>query len=758
MHCGVSVGVKCPQCGTVSPLGSKRCTACGYEFESKPKKPQKKKKSKKSGNMLQPIGAFCKKHAGILLPIAVLLFTLTALILALTVPLTLAVSEEHPKFLQPVQIRASTLLAYFFGGTPAPMQTLESFVGSMTAETLYLRVFADLGAIGYLILFLTALPILLLAAGNLTACGRKTAGKLLRFCGGFGIGCLLGCVSDVAIEKYLTTLMANSVNQSVYTLTAKGTAIALAAVGVLGFLCVLLFYLLHFSKTEPLAHEKGIFDLLWRNRAITSLRNRVVGRRGAKGDKGDKRKQKEEKTIKTTSRFPIYLLLLAAALLFTQALANVASYICFLFLLLMPPVSLLYTLSAKSALTVHMVSDSCTVEKGELCTYEFYIDNHFIFAYPFIKAKISLPQSDSVRCADRTVCLAVSPLSQYRVRNTVSFRFRGTYEIGVRCFYVYDFLGLFCVRVEAENLQTVSVMPRRLQFGNLSTDAVADSAKRTVKSPISYDKLEVSDIREYRSGDALKSIHWKLSSKSEDFIVREYNTGTADVTYVFCDFAMHYPTEPPAGFATIRENVTKEGQMSRDIRAQVLASAEYYRDMNEYLADGVVELTVATVLRELSDGRQVVLFWFDRRFAAGAFACRLTSAEDFDLIFKQFATVPLCAVDDSLSRLSTMADNGESSKQIFVTGSLDRASIADLCRIPGLCEGADFGASEVLLYEPRKRYAVPEERTLYLESCREQLAENGLILRQAYLPESDGKAEAGAFEIVAEGEGVTAHG
>ena len=92
---------------------------------------------------------------------------------------------------------------------------------------------------------------------------------------------------------------------------------------------------------------------------------------------------------------------------------------------------------------------------------------------------------------------------------------------------------------------TVSVLPRRLVMGEGEESAVSDSARESKKDPKSYEKIEISDIREYVTGDPLKSIHWKLSSKAEDFLVRDYDTGSSKKTLIFCDLSARFPTEPP---------------------------------------------------------------------------------------------------------------------------------------------------------------------------------------------------------------------
>ncbi|CDC61661.1 unknown [Clostridium sp. CAG:448] len=105
-----------------------------------------------------------------------------------------------------------------------------------------------------------------------------------------------------------------------------------------------------------------------------------------------------------------------------------------------------------------------------------------------------------------------------------------------------------------------------------------------------------------------------------------------------------------------------------------------------------------------------------------------------------------------------MAGDGESTKQIFVTGAMDRGAVGDLCSIPGLSEGTGFGTAEVLLYNPEERYANREARALYLEVCREQLAESGLSMQVVRLPSDAAVSPAIDCGAVLHGEEEPAHG
>ena len=502
-----------------------------------------------------------------------------------------------------------------------------------------------------------------------------------------------------------------------------------------------------------------------------------------------------------------YFALLIGSLIFTQVLRSRASNLFFWFVLLLLPAMLVYTLTARASLKVYMVSNSKETEKMSPCDYHFRVLNESILAYPFVDAIIRIPRTDAVRTEERIARLSMAPLSVYSVENSVTFRFRGTYEVGVSCFYVYDFFRIFRIRVDADCFESIYVMPRKRAGEEGSAEAVSDVANRSTKSPYSYDRLEISDIREYRLGDSLKSVHWNLSSKSEELIVRDYSSGVSNRAIVFCDMAAHYPTQPPRAHTvpteapatevsdadrrrqrkaarsavktapaaidadmktqatddpTVRAIVDSEimEKSRRRIRSaerrsrrkkadaaeltepsvsvqqrqepavdvQRLAENRYYEDMNEYCADGVIELAVSAVLRELRQGNNCLLVWFDSRAEGDVLAYEMTDERDFDNIFRLFATAPLCRPEQKVTRLRTMLADTQSIKQIFVMPAPDEQTIAEFSSLPGLSDGANFGAVELLCYDAEQRFAHIAERCAYLENCRVLLSGNGLSL------------------------------
>ena len=160
-----------------------------------------------------------------------------------------------------------------------------------------------------------------------------------------------------------------------------------------------------------------------------------------------------------------------------------------------------------------------------------------------------------------------------------------------------------------------------------------------------------------------------------------------------------------------------------------LADAAYYADMNEYCADGVVELAISIVLRELRSGNRCMLMWFDARAELGAFGFELDEESDFDSIYRLFSTAPLCSpADHGVGKLRSMLGDTQGVKQVFVSAALDRQSVTALSELPGMTGGAEFGSVELIYYSPEERFLDPEAHRVYLEGCRQMLGANGILM------------------------------
>ena len=260
--------------------------------------------------------------------------------------------------------------------------------------------------------------------------------------------------------------------------------------------------------------------------------------------------------------FAFYVLLLVFAVLFTQFLRNPVSNAFFWFVCFLPFISLFHALFGKAALQVFVECDTVRAEKNQTVEYEMRIINTSPLPYPFLETYISEPREDGVRCNRKKFVLSLVSFGAHVIRNKVTFRYRGLYEIGVESIYISDLFRMFAVRLDVENYAAVTVYPRKMTFERIAPPFTTDSPSAVVSRSVIGERTEPSDIRDYVAGDPVKNIHWKMSSKADDIKLREYGSVEDRHVYIFCDLARatHAPEKSAAQIYDALKKTISEGR------------------------------------------------------------------------------------------------------------------------------------------------------------------------------------------------------
>lgn len=98
----------------------------------------------------------------------------------------------------------------------------------------------------------------------------------------------------------------------------------------------------------------------------------------------------------------------------------------------------------------------------------------------------------------------------------------GDVEIRTEKIVLTDFLGMFCTEREASASNHVFIIPRGETEQEFSLNAFEKGMNEVEETQMrGSDFSDVSQIREYIPGDAIKNIHWKLSAKKDVWMVKE---------------------------------------------------------------------------------------------------------------------------------------------------------------------------------------------------------------------------------------------
>ncbi|MCD7709467.1 MAG: DUF58 domain-containing protein [Clostridiales bacterium] len=117
----------------------------------------------------------------------------------------------------------------------------------------------------------------------------------------------------------------------------------------------------------------------------------------------------------------------------------------------------------------------------------------------------------------------------------------GNYAIELRQIRIYDMTGLFYIGKKIGRGASVQVLPQieaaPVKITERTRHFFGDADIYDDFRP-GNDKSELFGIREFRDGDKIQSIHWKLSAKSDELLVRENSQPLAcPVVLILSDIA-----------------------------------------------------------------------------------------------------------------------------------------------------------------------------------------------------------------------------
>lgn len=104
--------------------------------------------------------------------------------------------------------------------------------------------------------------------------------------------------------------------------------------------------------------------------------------------------------------------------------------------------------------------------------------------------------------------------------------------------YLYDWLSIFKLKVKETNQYYMTVLPKQypiyVQIDPLAPVPSLES-ELTDNNRFGDDSSEIYQFRTYRNGDSLSRVHWKLSARSEDYIVKEFSSKEPAGSAIFLD-------------------------------------------------------------------------------------------------------------------------------------------------------------------------------------------------------------------------------
>jgi hypothetical protein len=221
----------------------------------------------------------------------------------------------------------------------------------------------------------------------------------------------------------------------------------------------------------------------------------------------------------------VYFIVLLASIAFYLFYSGYLSFFTMAAVLLLPLASRVMTMIAVHHTRVRFDIKEPCVGKEEDIVLDIVFENHSIF--PIAQAGMTFCCTNSL-CGESqqdSFFMPVGARTEQAAEYGMKSKYCGKIVMELSSVNCYDYLGIFTLKRKTEAKAEAFVLPQ-IQPLDIEIDTAvnfyAESNTYSAEKP-GDDPSEIFDIRPYRSGDSLKSIHWKLSSKADELMVKEFS-------------------------------------------------------------------------------------------------------------------------------------------------------------------------------------------------------------------------------------------
>lgn len=246
----------------------------------------------------------------------------------------------------------------------------------------------------------------------------------------------------------------------------------------------------------------------------------------------------------------IYLVSLISTFIFFLFYKMWVSWICLVILLLLPFIALGVCLLASRTLTFNCeFPDNTTV--GSSPSLRINVNN---IASQFSFCKIQTVFDDYMGGTTEVIQHEVHDSGMIKI--PVKSEHCGAYSCRVTKVLIYDLFGFFHMSKNISKSGAYLILPSPI-MPEIMPDAFGFKAKNLRKT--NNQNTGIYDIREYQQGDPLKSIHWKMSAKKDNVLVKE-------------------PLEEFGGHSRVFVKLTEDRELLDRHLGQIMFTSRFYID------------------------------------------------------------------------------------------------------------------------------------------------------------------------------------
>ncbi|MBQ6948043.1 MAG: DUF58 domain-containing protein [Clostridia bacterium] len=232
----------------------------------------------------------------------------------------------------------------------------------------------------------------------------------------------------------------------------------------------------------------------------------------------------------------IYVAILIASFIFSQALYDSISLFTMVCVILLPILSGILMLLCKSTVGIRSRLAQSRVCRYQQTTMLVEIKCGAPFLSPLMQLECVINDPEGKESVIRRLPVGFSPFSKTVIEIPLRYTYRGKYEVGIRSVEIYDFLRLFKIKHKIDQNYKLYVTPRFLPSEiHFSQDIYLEDGTSTDVLAATNEGAELFGVRDYTDDDSLRHVHWNLSAAKGDLLVKTYSVNRQHQMYILLD-------------------------------------------------------------------------------------------------------------------------------------------------------------------------------------------------------------------------------
>jgi len=235
----------------------------------------------------------------------------------------------------------------------------------------------------------------------------------------------------------------------------------------------------------------------------------------------------------------IYLLLIAGMVLFYILFIDSMSLLILLLTLAFPFIQLYILFRISKNISSSLSTEEQNIPKNTETKIIVNIRNYSVFPVSCAVATLNITNTLTGEVQTLTTMIPVSADNEQSIKFCVSYAHCGKILITLKSIKIYDYIKLFSRTISMNVSKEIIVVPSLVRISPTIETSFTGTAENDEFSKIKPgdDCTEIFNIREYAYGDKINRIHWNLTTKLDNLMVKEYSMPVSSriiIVFEFC--------------------------------------------------------------------------------------------------------------------------------------------------------------------------------------------------------------------------------